>query len=119
MTEQSITCIACPVGCDILVRGENDNISDIMGGQCEKGKEYARIEFTHPARTLTAVIRVNRAETTLIPVRSDKPIPRNLLLPCMELIKDTVVMAPISIYDSVIPNIMGTDVNIIATGTAL
>lgn len=116
--EKKITCITCPIGCDIVVRGEGDNITHMEGNQCKRGEEYAKNEFIHPVRILTTTVKVAnaKADNPLIAVRSDKPVPKELLLACMEEIKAVSVQAPVSRYDVIIPNILGTGVNICATG---
>lgn len=117
MTEKTITCITCPIGCDIVVRGEGETIASMAGNQCKRGEEYARNEFIHPVRILTTTIRVEGATSTpLVSVRSDKPVPKELLLRCMEEIKAATVNAPVSRYDVIISDILGTGANIRATG---
>jgi len=118
MAEKIITCITCPVGCDILVRGEGETISHMEGCQCKRGEEYAQNEFIHPVRILTTTVKVEGADAPLVSVRSDKPVPKELLFECMNEIKAVTVEAPVSRYDVIIPNILGTGVNICATGTA-
>jgi len=119
MTEKIITCITCPIGCDITVHGEGEEISRMEGYQCKRGEEYARNEFVHPVRILTTTVRVVGADCPLIPVRSDKPVPRELLIQCMEKIKEAAVEAPVRRYDVIIPDILGTGASILATGEAV
>ena len=116
MVEKIITCITCPIGCDITVRGTSGEISYLNGHQCTRGDMYARNEFTHPARILTTTVKINGSYCPLISVRSDSPIPQELLMQCMVEIKGKVVCAPICRYDIIIPNILGTGANIVATG---
>ena len=116
MTKSIITCIICPIGCNIVVCGENNTIASIDGSQCKRGYEYAENEFINPVRILTTTVRVENAESPLIAVRSDKPIPKDLLMKCMDEIKNTAVTAPVHRYDVIIPNILGTGANIVATG---
>ena len=118
MIEKIITCITCPVGCNIVVSGEGEMISQMEGSQCKRGEEYARNEFSHPVRILTTTVKVTSADAPLVPVRSDKPVPKELLLECMKVIKVVTVEAPVSRYDVIIPNILGTGINICATGIA-
>ena len=118
MSEKIITCITCPIGCNIVVRGEGDTISYMEGSRCERGEEYARDEFINPVRILTTTIKVEGADTPLVPVRSDKPVPKELLFECMKIIKSVTVKAPVCRYDILVPDILGTGANICATGTA-
>jgi len=116
MTEKIITCITCPIGCNIIVRGAGEEIFYMEGYQCKRGEEYARNEFVHPVRILTTTVKVEGADCPLIPVRSDKPVPQELLMQCMEKIKDVVVESPVFRYDVIIPDILGTGANIMSTG---
>ena len=115
LVEKKITCIICPIGCDIIVQGEGQNISHLSGNQCNRGLEYAKNEFLSPVRILTTTIRVLSSNSPLVSVRSDRPIPRELIFQCMEEIKGITVEAPISRYDVLVSNILGVGVNIIAT----
>lgn len=116
MTKKIITCITCPLGCTIAVCGEGGEIASMEGSKCKRGEEYAQNEFTHPVRILTTTVRVENADSPLVAVRSDKPISKKLLMQCMAEIKNVAVMAPVRRYDIIIPNILGTDANIVATG---
>ncbi len=118
MTEKRITCIICPTGCDIAVRGEGEIILYMAGNQCKRGEEYARNEYFHPARILTTTVKMEGANVPLLPVRSDRAIPLELILPCMEAVRSVVINAPVARYDVVIPNILGTGANIVATNSA-
>lgn len=118
MAQKVITCIICPVGCDITVTGENDTIASMKGHQCKRGEGYARSEFIHPVRILTSIVRVEGAEVPLVPVRSKDSIPKGLLFQCMEEIQKVVISAPVRRYDVIIPDILGTGVDIVATGEA-
>ena len=116
MIEKVITCITCPVGCDITVRGEGEKISGMEGYQCKRGEEYAHNEFIHPVRILTTIVKVDGGNAPLVAVRSDKPVPKELLLDCMQKIKTVRVKSPVRRYDVIIPNILGTGANMVATG---
>lgn len=116
MEERTITCIVCPSGCDIVVRGEGDAISHMEGNLCKRGEKYARDEFSHPARILATTVKLEGAESPLLPVRSDRPVPRKLLMPCMREIRNVRVKAPVARYRVIIPDILGTGANMVATG---
>lgn len=118
MKEQHITCIICPIGCDIVVRGQGEVISSMEGHQCKRGVEYARSEFVHPVRILTTTVRVEGADQPLLPIRSDRPLPKEKLMDCMERIKEVSVKRPVARYQVIVPDILGTGVNMVATGEA-
>ena len=116
MAEKKITCIICPIGCEITVQGEGDRIDSITGNTCKRGETYARSEFTHPTRILTSTAKVVGADVPLVPLRDYAPVPQELLFDCMAEIQKLEVKAPVKRYDVLIPNILGTGIDIVATG---
>lgn len=112
---KEIICTVCPRGCHITVAGDGENIKNIEGYICKRGLEYAQNEYINPVRILTTIVKVEDKENELIPVRSEKPLPRNKIFDCMDVIKKTSVKTPVKRYDVVIENICGTGINIVAT----
>jgi len=116
MTEKVITCITCPLGCAIIIKGQGEEIVSLVGNQCSRGEAYAKNEFIHPVRLLTTTLRVVGGQVPLVSVRSDRPIPKEKQTDCMEVIKQASAMAPVWRYDVLIADILGLGVNILATG---
>jgi len=108
------TCIVCPVGCQIELIAEDGKIVEIIGGECKLGEEYARKEFTNPERILTTTVRVKGGVLPLLPVRTEKPIPKKLMKSCMKKLAHVVVEAPVKCGAIVYRNILDTGVNMIA-----
>ena len=117
--EKEIICTVCPIGCHIKVTGEGDRIDSIEGYTCPRGKEYASNEFSHPVRILTSTVRLEGSEQPLLPVRSESPVPKELLFDCIEEIRKTVVKTPVKRHDVIIENVCGCGVNIISSDTVL
>jgi len=113
---KDIICTICPIGCNISVEGEGDNISSISGYSCKRGIEYGKNEFSHPVRILTTTVKVAGTEQ-LLPVRSSRPIPKELIMKCMEEIKKVKVSEKVKRYDVIISNICGSEADIVATGS--
>ncbi|MHA1309894.1 MAG: DUF1667 domain-containing protein [Candidatus Helarchaeota archaeon] len=110
-----ITCIGCPKGCQVKVsKFKNGNI-EAEGYSCKHGKEYAIQEYIDPRRVLTTTIIVKNGILPLIPVRSNQPLPKNKLFECMKEIANIKVPAPIKMGDVLIKNILGLNVDIIAS----
>ncbi len=114
MTEREICCVVCPMGCEITVREEGGALS-VSGQGCPRGEAYAKNEYTAPARTLTTTVKAEGYSTPVIPVRSSKPIPRERLLDCVEVLRGVCVTAPFTIGRGVVDNILGTGADIILT----
>jgi CxxC motif-containing protein len=119
MAVKKITCITCPLGCEITVEGEGETIQSMTGQGCKRGEEYAKNEFIHPLRILTSTVKVTGASAPLAAVRSNKPMPKELLFRGMEEIRKIEARAPVKRGDVLISNILGTGVNIVATQEAV
>ena len=111
MTERKITCIICPMGCSITVKSEGARITEISGNTCRRGAAYAEAEITHPERTLTTTMRCDNGER--LPVKTDRPIPTEKMMDCMELIDSGTASLPVSIGDILLADVFGS--NIVAT----
>jgi CxxC motif-containing protein len=112
--DRKITCIGCPLGCEITVKTAGGNTLDITGYTCKKGEEYARTEATDPRRTLTTTMRVSGGG--LIPVKTNRPIKKGLLFDCMKEINKAEANGDADIGDVLIKDILGTGSDIVAAG---
>ena len=111
---KEIRCIVCPTGCLVHVENINGELI-IEGHSCKRGEEYAREEFIAPKRILTTTMQVENGFLPLIPVRSDRPIPKDRLRDTLKIIAQTVAEAPIKMGDILIENVLGLEINIIAS----
>ena len=111
---KEIRCIVCPTGCLVHVENINGELI-IEGHSCKRGEEYAREEFIAPKRILTTTMRVGDGFLPLIPVRSDRPILKDRLRVALKEIAQTVANAPIKMGDILIENVLGLEINIIAS----
>ena len=113
--DEHITCILCPIGCNIKINKNKKKI--IEGAKCDKGIEYATNEMLNPMRILTTSVIVKNGIIPLVSVKTNKPIPKNKIFEMIKIIKNTKVKAPILIGDIIIKNILETGSDIIATKT--
>ena len=113
MKTHYLTCIECPIGCEISVGLDEDKIQYIRGNSCPRGRMYAEDEIICPKRILTSTVRAKNGK--MVPVKTDKPIPKNELFVAMDKIKQVTCDTPIKIGDIVIENI-SQGVNLISTG---
>jgi CxxC motif-containing protein len=116
MTEAHVLCIICPVGCKITVSSDDTGIQAVSGHACPRGARYAKDEIKQPVRILTAVMATDSPVMPMLPVRSNKPIAKHLLLACMKTIQAHRVSGPIARYDCLIANIQNSGADIVATG---
>jgi CxxC motif-containing protein len=113
--ESKITCIICPIGCEVTVHHKEGIITNIEGHQCKKSIGYANEELFYPKRTLTTTILVKGGELPLVSVKSSKPIPKDRLFDVMDCISQTEVDAPVEIGDALVKNVLDLDADIVAT----
>ncbi|NLV35527.1 MAG: DUF1667 domain-containing protein [Clostridiaceae bacterium] len=114
-----LTCIVCPLGCKLSVlQGEDDSIIEISGHSCKRGLSYAQTECINPERVITTTVRIRGGQMPLVSVKTDKPIPKTLMMKCMKIINRIEVMVPVKVGDTILENILETGANLVATGNA-
>lgn len=113
-----LTCIVCPLGCSICVTLENGSVTEVKGFSCKRGLAYALAECTNPLRMVTSTVRVVDGLFQLVSVKTDKPIPKTLIMNCMGEINRIRAHSPIKTGDILLENVLGTGANIVATCNA-
>ena len=114
-------CTTCPSECLLTVEVERDadgavaEVHSVIGNSCPRGDTFARQELTCPMRVLTTTVAVSGGDETLLPVRTAEAIPLELHAQAMDLIRDLVVKAPIRMSDVVLPNLLDTGSDLIAS----
>ena len=93
---------------------ENGEFLSVTGNTCPRGAKYAQQECTLPERMITAVIPVSGSETPLS-VKTASPVPKKLIASVMEELSKVRVYLPVSIGQVVLPDVLNTGVDIIAT----
>ena len=109
------TCVICPIGCEIEVELQDSEVACMKGDKCVKGKEFVLQELEEPMRILTTTIRIKGAKWAMLPVRTDKPIPKRLLFSVIKELANIELQAPVKISDVIIRDTAGTSANILAT----
>ena len=115
MENKKMICIGCPLGCQLTVELEKGEIKSITGNTCPKGEQYSRTELTHPTRTLTTTVRVSGGNAPVVSVKTKNEIPKEAIAQCMKELSQVILTAPVCLGETVIENIAGTKVQVIAT----
>lgn len=110
-------CISCPIGCQLSVDVCDGKPVRVKGNQCKRGIAYAESEILNPKRILTTTVRIRGGVVSQLPVRTKEPIPKDLMARAMELLSRHEVDAPVSLGEVLIPNLLGTGVDVIASRT--
>ncbi len=117
--KESFTCIGCPIGCmlDVTMISENEII--VEGNLCAIGDRYGKKEIVNPVRMVTSTVFVENGAGPVVSVKTDKEIDKHRIIDLVKELSDVVVKAPVHIGDVLVENILGTDVNMIATSEVL
>ena len=115
MENRELTCIGCPMGCQITVTLEDGEVVSVKGNTCAIGDKYARNEVTHPERTVTSTAIVENGDKPRVSVKTKTNIPKDKIFEAMKEIDSARVKAPIHIGDVIVKNVAGTGVDVVAT----
>lgn len=112
--KKELICIVCPRGCHLVV-DENLNVT---GNTCKRGEAYGKNEVTHPTRTVTSTVRLEGGTLSRLPVKTSQPIPKDRIFDVMAAINQIRVSAPVAMNAVLLPNVLGTGADVLATRTA-
>jgi len=112
---KKLICIECPQGCRMKVDIKGGKVMRVFGNRCKKGKDYAVAEVEHPARILTSTVSARGLKVKMVPVRSDKAVPKERIFDIMKVIRAYHLKKSVSCGDVLLENVLGLGVNIIAT----
>ncbi len=113
-----LTCINCPLGCEMDVEtGPDGAILSISGNECARGPKYAKDELANPLRVVTTTIRIRGAEIGALPVKTSRPIPKKQMTAVVAALSNLRVDAPVKRGAVMLANVCGTDADVIATRT--
>ena len=110
---KNLTCIECPIGCEIEVTLEEGKVVSVKGNNCPRGKLYAEAEVVCPKRVVTSTVRADDGE--MIPVKTDRPVRKDAIFEVMQKINATVAKKPIALGDVLVENICD-DANLVVAG---
>ncbi len=114
-------CTTCPSECLLTVEVERDangtvvEVRSVTGNNCTRGDTFAHQELTCPMRVLTTTVAASGGNEALLPVRTAEAIPLELHAQAMALIRGLVVNAPIRMGDVVLEDLLGTNIDLVAS----
>ena len=109
-----LTCIICPRGCEMEVTETNGQWT-VTGNECKRGQDYAVQEARNPVRTLTTSLPVTGGDYEMVSVKTASPIPKAKIPEALKELEGMTLAAPVAMGQSIVPDIAGTGVDIIAT----
>ena len=111
-----LICIVCPKGCRLMV--DEDNGYAVTGNGCARGMDYGVAEVKDPRRVYTGTVAVTNAAVKRLPVKSDRPIPKGLMLAAAQALKKMTVSAPVSFGDVICRDVLSSGADIISCANA-
>ena len=115
MNQRQLTCIGCPMGCQLTATLEGGVVTAVTGNTCKRGDSYARKECVAPARTVTGTVRCTGGLLPVVSVRTRGDVPKERVLDVARALCRVHLTAPVHAGDVVIPNVLGTGVDVVAT----
>ena len=115
MPKKELICIVCPKGCHLMI----DEDMNVTGNGCLRGVKYGVDELINPTRIVTSTVVILNGEVSRLPVATSKPIPKSKIMEVMEEINKVKIQAPVYVKEVIIPNILGLEVDIVATRDVL
>lgn len=115
--ERTMTCVTCPVGCEMTVEYKNKKLISVSGATCKRGEKYAAAEIENPRRTVTSTIPVEGGTVKLLPVKTDNPIPKAKITEAMKIINKQRAISPIKVGDIILADFIGKGINLVACRT--
>lgn len=112
MTKVELTCINCPLGCQLTALVENGVVASVSGNNCLRGERYAKSEVTDPKRTVTSTVRCNNKRVC---VKTVPEVPKDKIFSVMDEIHKIEVKPPIHIGSVIVHNIANSGSDLVAT----
>ncbi len=119
MEIRELTCINCPLGCQLKVEMNGGEVVSVSGNTCKRGDIYARKEVVSPTRTVASTVAVIGGVHPVVPVKTKSDIPKSKIFDCMKEINAAAVKAPVHIGDVIIENVCLSGVDVVATANML
>jgi len=114
---REMICISCPIGCHLqLFKDENEELV-VKGNRCPRGKEYAQEEYYAPKRVVTATAATADPDAPRLPVRTDKPLPKEHINDLISEVYALEVQLPVDRGAVLIENYRDTGVNLVSSLT--
>jgi len=108
-------CTGCPLGCRLEVEALDDEIVEVRGFSCKRGKTFAHQEFTDPRRSVSTTVGIDGGRWARLPVKTAEPIPKPKVQALCDALHEVRMRAPVKMGDVVMKDALGTGIDIVAT----
>ena len=110
MGKRELTCIMCPLGCQLTVTIDGDNIT-VTGNNCKRGEVFGKEEVTCPMRIVTSSVKTEKGVRAC---KTSKPVPKSMIFDVMKEI-EKLRLKNAKFGEVVIKNVLNTGADIVIT----
>ena len=110
MEKIELTCIMCPLGCQLVVNKDKNAIT-VTGNNCQRGEIFGKEEVTCPMRMVTSLVKTSKGVKAC---RTTKPVPKAMIFDVMKEI-EKLRLKSIKFGEVVIKNVLSTGADIVIT----
>lgn len=110
MEKRNLTCIMCPLGCQLTVLKDGDNIT-VTGNNCKRGEIFGKEEVTCPMRIVTSSVKTEKGVRAC---KTSKPVPKSMIFEVMKEI-EKLRLKNVKFGEVVIKNVLNTGADIVIT----
>ena len=107
MNIRELTCIGCPMGCQLRATLEDGVVTAVTGNTCPRGGTEQD--------GVTGTVRVLGGPLPVVPVRTQGEVPKEKVLEVARALHHAAVPAPVQAGQVVLADVCGTGVAVVAT----
>lgn len=109
-----LTCLVCPVSCELEVSGKNETDFNVTGNRCPRGIVFARDELLSPKRVVTLSVPFFGGKR--LALKTSAAVPKDKIFEVINEMKKAAPSANASVGDVLIEKVLGLSSNIVVTG---
>lgn len=110
MEKIELTCIMCPLGCQLVVSKDKNAIT-VTGNNCQRGEIFGKEEVTCPMRMVTSSVKTSKGVKAC---RTTKPVPKSMIFDVMKEV-EKLRLKSVKFGEVVIKNVLNTGADIVIT----
>lgn len=110
MEKRELTCIMCPLGCQLTVTKDGDKI-EVTGNNCQRGEIFGKEEVTRPMRIVTSSVKTDKGVRAC---KTTKAVPKSMIFDVMKEI-EKLRFKNVKYGEVVLKNVLNTGADIVIT----
>ncbi|MCW8859537.1 MAG: DUF1667 domain-containing protein [Deltaproteobacteria bacterium] len=115
LEKKNLTCIGCPMSCQLKLTAVDGEIHDITGYNCKRGEDYARQEYLNPCRMVSTTVACPTGLWPRLPVKTTEAVPKAKVLEVARVLHNVEIEAPVKMGQIILQDVAGTGVTVIAS----